>query len=128
MKVDKRLIAGDSFSDEAGYQAMRGFLRVAKRPTAVLALGNPQALGAMRAVGEVGLKIPDDISLVGFGDLPYADYLATPLTTVAQDVARLGQEASALMCEAMRRGKLGGAACRRVPTRLVLRSSVRGLN
>jgi len=127
VKIDEHLMVGDSFSEESGYHAMWILLGSKTPPTAVFALGNPQAMGAMRAVGEAGLRIPDDLSLVGFGDQPYAEYFATPLTTVAQDCRALGRWAFELLWEAIRSDQPFAGACCRVPTTLVRRSSVRKL-
>lgn len=123
--IDERLIIGDGFLEDSGYRAMRKLLRAKPRPTAVFAFGNLLSLGAMRAIREQGLAIPDDVSLVGFDGDPYADHLAAPLTTVAQDCRALGRRAFELFWDALRSGqRLDGPSCR-TPTTLTQRSSVR---
>ena len=87
------LVGDASWSCESGYAAMRSLLSGARRPTAVFASNDRLAIGAMRAVVESGLRVPDDISIVGVDDVEFSSYLSPPLTTVRQrlsDVATLG--------------------------------------
>ena len=110
VEIDERLIVGDSFLEDSGYRAMRRLLRSRRRPTAVFAFGNLLTLGVIRALNEAGLVIPEDISVVGFDDHPYADHLATPLTTVAQDCPAMAQQAFALLRETLGSGRPAGSA------------------
>ncbi|HML24788.1 MAG TPA: LacI family DNA-binding transcriptional regulator [Aggregatilinea sp.] len=83
----------DSWTAESGYQAMRSLLQASPRPTAVFAGNDRMAIGAMRAIIEAGLRIPDDISVVGIDDIELSSYQIIPLTTVRQslvDVATIG--------------------------------------
>jgi LacI family transcriptional regulator len=127
VEFDERLVVGDSFLEDSGYRAMRNLLRFRRRPTAVFAFGNLLALGVIRSLDEAGFVIPDDISVIGFDDHPYADHLATPLTTVAQDCRALGQQAFELLRETLSSGHPVDRVCRRVPTTLIQRRSVRTL-
>jgi len=87
-------IAGDDdWSCESGYRAMRELLQTNPLPTAVFAANDRMAIGAIRAITEIGLRIPQDISVVGVDDIELAAYQPTPLTTVRQslvDIATLG--------------------------------------
>jgi LacI family transcriptional regulator len=87
-------VVGDaSWSCESGYVAMHSLLRSEHIPTAVFASNDRLAIGAMRAAVERGLRVPDDISMVGVDDIEMAPFLTPPLTTVRQrlaDVATLG--------------------------------------
>ena len=83
----------DRWSGESGYKAMKELLTRVPRPTAVFAANDRLAIGGMRAIAEAGLRIPDDISLVGVDDIEFAAYVNPPLTTIRQpleDVATLG--------------------------------------
>lgn len=84
IKPDSSLIVGDDFGEENGYNKTRFLLSRRDPPTAILALSNLISLGAMRAIAETGLKIPDDISIISFDDQPYSALLACPMTTVEQ--------------------------------------------
>ncbi|MCC7209390.1 MAG: LacI family DNA-binding transcriptional regulator [Anaerolineae bacterium] len=86
-------VGDDSWSCESGYHAMRTLLDARPRPRAVFASNDRLAIGAMRAILEAGLRIPDDVSVVGVDDIEFAAYQTPPLTTVRQsltDVATLG--------------------------------------
>lgn len=86
-------VVNDGFNKEAGYLAMQQLLALnSKRPTAVFIASDIQALGAMKAVREAGLRIPDDIAIVGFDDIELAEYVG--LTTVRQPMLQMGRQAS----------------------------------
>jgi len=108
------------FSALGGYEAMQALLDLSHRPTAVFAMSDEMAMGAMRACTEAGLTVPGDVSVVGFDDVDWA--FTVGLTTVRQDAAELGAVAARLMIE-----RLEGETCDRrlvtVPTELVERSS-----
>jgi len=110
--------AGD-WSAASGYLAARTLLEQT-RPTALFAANDQMALGAYRAIAEAGLRVPHDISVIGFDDIDEAAMLAPPLTTVGQEWKRLGREAIrvALAMEAGAPPELV-----RLPTRLIVRDS-----
>ena len=90
------LMAEGDWSSHSGYQASRAMLQD-HRPTAVFAANDQMALGLLRALQEAGLRVPEDVSVVGFDDLPESGYFAPPLTTVRQDFRELGQRTMALV-------------------------------
>jgi DNA-binding LacI/PurR family transcriptional regulator len=93
INLDKKYIVTGDWSRESGRSAMKKLLSLKKLPTAVFVSGDEMALGAMEAVKEAGLKIPQDISFVGFDNIPQADLPGISLTTIQQpfsDLARLG--------------------------------------
>jgi LacI family transcriptional regulator len=80
----------DGFNREAGYQAMKRFLEMAAdRPSAVFISSDIQAAGAIKAIHESGLSIPEDIAIVGFDDIEMAEYLE--LTTMRQPMFEMGR-------------------------------------
>jgi DNA-binding LacI/PurR family transcriptional regulator len=80
----------DGFSRESGYEAMNRLLSKGKnRPTAMFISSDIQAVGAIKAIREKGLRIPEDISIVGFDDIELAEYLG--LTTVRQPIFEMGK-------------------------------------
>ncbi len=83
----------------SGYQSMKSMLEQGRHFTAVLAANDQMALGAMRAMREHGLRIPQDISIVGFDDVPEAAFYEPPLTTIRQDFALLGENSIAYLVE-----------------------------
>jgi DNA-binding LacI/PurR family transcriptional regulator len=99
--VDPDLIVGPDDLDspafatqEEGFEGMRRLLQLPQPPTAVFARNDAVAIGAMRAAREMGLRIPDDIAIAGFDNVPMSAYTTPPLTTVNQPTAVLGQSAA----------------------------------
>ncbi len=86
-----------SFSVEGGYQAAKQALSEPQRPTALFAANNFIAIGAFRALREAGLKVPDDISLVSFDDLPAPIVLDPFVTIVEQPAYEMGRQATSLL-------------------------------
>lgn len=117
------LIAGD-WSAECGYR--EGLKISADRSMTALFVANDQmALGVLRAFNETGVRVPDDISVVGFDDQPESAYFIPPLTTVAQDFEELGQRCIDLLLDRIEGGATGMAAT--VAPRLVVRSTTAAL-
>jgi DNA-binding LacI/PurR family transcriptional regulator len=87
------LVANGDGEPEAAVAAMEKLLTLAAPPTAVCCYNDMSALGAMRQIGARGLRVPEDISIVGFDDLFFASYLQPPLTTVRQPMRRMGKMA-----------------------------------
>jgi LacI family transcriptional regulator len=110
-----------------GEAAMTALLVRAPAVTGVLCHNDLMALGALRAVRAAGLRVPRDVSIVGFDDIDLAAYAEPPLTTVAQDTGRLGRwgvERLVALLQAGARGRDAGPfAPTTVPTRLVVRGS-----
>ena len=79
-------VVGDDFTVQNGYLETKLILQKKTQPTAIFALSNTIAMGAIKAIKEEGLRIPEDISIITFDDHPYLDFLSTPLTCVAQPV------------------------------------------
>ena len=84
-------IAGDDFSLQNGYLETKLLLQQKNRPTAIFSLSNTIALGCMKAFKEENIRIPEDVSLITFDDHPYLDYLATPLSCIAQPVSDISK-------------------------------------
>ena len=107
---------------EAGYSFACEFLKVKPLPTAVFAGGFYLALGVMKAIKDKGLRIPEDISLVGFDDYEIGEHLSPPLTTVRQPVYELGKKAGERILEWINLGKVK-ERWTILPTELVVRQS-----
>jgi alanine racemase len=93
------------------------------RPTAVLAMSDAMAIGAMRAAQERRLAVPDQISIVGFDDIELAQYTDPPLTTVHQPIRRKGEEAVRMLLSVIEGREPTRSEHRRLETRLVIRGS-----
>ncbi len=121
---DASLVRGDQFSESSGYEAARWLIGHHADITALIALSNQNSLGALQAAAELGYRIPDDLSLVTFDDHPFADFLATPLSTACQDVAELGRLAAKLIIERVKSGKRPRKTLHRVAVKVIERASV----
>ncbi len=91
LAVDENLIAEGGFVEEGGYDAMAKLLP--HKPDAVFAINDAMAVGAIRYLREQGLRVPEDVAVVGFDDAPIAASYKPALTTIAQPIAELGRQA-----------------------------------
>lgn len=86
--------SGDDRGEPGGYEAAKKLLSVKPRPDGIFCFNDPIALGAMRAILDAGLSIPEDIAVVGCGNVLYSDFLRVPLTSVDQDSSAIGRIAA----------------------------------
>ncbi|MGB6579075.1 MAG: substrate-binding domain-containing protein, partial [Streptosporangiaceae bacterium] len=91
--LDDDLIRWDSFSVLGGRAQAAGLLSLPHPPTAVVAGNDGQAFGVLQALGERGLRAPDDLSVVGFDDVPVASWATPALTTIRQPLAAMAATA-----------------------------------
>ncbi len=117
--VAREPLIGD-WAASSGYRNARQLL-ADDRPTAIFAGNDQMALGAIRAVMEAGLRVPEDVSGVGFDDSPEAEHFTPPLTTMRQDFAQLGRDTMTLVLAVLREEDTGTLLAR-VPN-LVVRQS-----
>jgi DNA-binding LacI/PurR family transcriptional regulator len=94
----KNLVRYGNFSPQSGYEAMSSLLNEEKKlPTAVFIASDVVAFGAMRAINEHNLKIPNDIALIGFDDVPLSRFMNPPLSTVRLPAKNIGRKAGELL-------------------------------
>lgn len=119
---DQNLVLDGGFTDLGGYRAVHQFLHgLNELPfTAIAAASDEMAAGAILALQDLGLRVPRDVSVTGFDDLPFARHLTPSLTTVRQPIREVGHHAAALLLD-----QLEGLTPRSVivPTELVARAS-----
>ena len=97
LKLDKKLIIEADFLTTGGYRATQQLLELSPRPTAIFASNDLSAFGAMDAIRQAGLDIPNDISVLGFDDIPQASTSYPKLTTVKQPLDQMGKLAVQLL-------------------------------
>lgn len=124
LAADSSLVAGDNFTEASGYHAAKRLLSQRPDITALFGFSIPNTMGAMRAAIELNRDVPTDLSLIAFDDSPFADLMRIPLTTVRQDVQRVGDLASELVMK-----ELGAKSAQRkrqhfVKTKIVHRNSI----
>ena len=111
--------------DSAGYQAMRELLRLTPIPDGVFCYNDSVAAGAIKAVLEAGLNVPNDVAIIGAGNVHYSDLLRIPLSTVDQSSLAIGERAAELMARCMEAKTPPLPQRILIPPRLVVRESSR---
>jgi len=106
---------------ESGYEAMQRLLRGCREFTAVFAAGDLLAIGAMRALREARLRVPDDVSVIGIDDIDIAAFLWPPLTTVCQSIAHMATVGVQLLLDILQGKEVPGQTV--IEPRLILRES-----
>jgi LacI family transcriptional regulator len=118
--------SGDHLGTEGGYRAAMKLLTVSPRPDGIFCYNDPSAMGAMRAILEAGLRVPEDMALVGCGNIPYSDSLRVPLTSVDQGSEAIGRQAAAMALRlAAQKAVRRKAKVELIPVQLVARESTR---
>jgi DNA-binding LacI/PurR family transcriptional regulator len=97
IKFNKDYLSLGEFLEEGGYHAMKKLLNLKKIPSAIVAADDLMAFGAIRAIKESGLRIPEDVAIVGFNDTPLANYIEPSLSSVEIFVHELGYSASEIL-------------------------------
>jgi LacI family transcriptional regulator len=121
---DKVRISGGDFSVRNGYLETKLALSSPHMPTAIFAMSNTIMLGAIKAIRESGLAIPDDISIVSFDNNVYLDYLNPAITRVGQPIGEIGTLAVKILTQRMEEGS-DRKAQMQLPPKLVLGNSVK---
>lgn len=119
------IVEGD-FEPEGGYAAAEALFAKPTQPTALFVFSDPMALGVLSAAHQHGKRVPDDLSVIGYDDVPMANYFSPPLTTIHQPKYRLGQKAAAILLAKVNKEEPQSKVLTLHPE-LIERSSVRDL-
>lgn len=119
---DETLVRRGSFDFASGLCLTQTLLDLPNRPTAIFACNDVMAIGAMHAVLTAGLRVPEEISVIGFDDVPVAPYTNPPLTTIAQPIAGFGQTAIQMLLARIADKDLP-AQRQTLPMHLIIRAS-----
>ena len=123
LPVNENWIVTGDFDQHKAYEAAGDILKLSKRPTALFCSDDYMAIGAMRRFKEAGLRIPEDIALVGFDDIELAAFVKPALTTVRQPMFKMGETAARIVLDIIRK-KLKPPVQRFMPVELIERESV----
>ena len=123
---ENAIVVGNDFSIQNGYLETKLLLNSSPRPTAIFALSNTIGLGAIKAIREAGIRIPEDISLIAYDDNIYMDYLVPPVTRIGQPVEEMGKLAFKLLYESIEHKKRVSTQIELAPN-LITRESVQNL-
>ena len=124
--LEPDLIQTGDYSRKAGFAGTQRLLNLSDPPTAIFASNDQSATGAIKAVLEAGLRVPDDISVVGFDNVPEAAYAHPRLTTVDQSIAKMGYIATEMLISLIE-GDALESDLYKVPTQLIVRDSCRAV-
>ncbi|HVU48279.1 MAG TPA: LacI family DNA-binding transcriptional regulator [Terracidiphilus sp.] len=115
--------SGDHLGERGGYDATQKLLSGKTRPDGIFCFNDPAALGTMRAILDAGLRIPEDVAVVGCGNLSYSDLLRVPLSSVDQGSQSIGKAAAALALKLTQDKTLRRPKSQLVAPHLVVRTS-----
>ena len=124
--LEPDLIQTGDYSRKAGFAGTQRLLNLSDPPTAIFASNDQSATGAIKAVLEAGLRVPDDISVVGFDNVPEAAYAHPRLTTVDQSIDKMGYIATEMLISLIE-GDALESDLYKVPTQLIVRDSCRAV-
>lgn len=113
VRYDESLVIRGDYHAQSGMDITNSLLKMDPRPTAIFALNDLMALGALRAAAEAGCRVPRDLAVVGYDDLELSQFTNPPLTTIAQPKNEIGKQAVNLLVSRMFQKE-------RAPSRLVL--------
>ncbi len=123
--LDLNYVAVGGCDDEGGYRAARQLLGLKQPPDGIFCHNDPIAAGAIKAILEAGLRVPQDIAIIGAGNVRYSDLLRVPLSTIDQGSTKIGETAAEFLMESFNsKSNLGGRTVLLEP-RLVVRESSR---
>jgi DNA-binding LacI/PurR family transcriptional regulator len=122
LPIDPDLVVQCGPTIEDSYNATLQLLKLPSPPTAILAINDLLAIGALRAIKDLNLNVPQDVSLVGYDDIPLAKYLDPRLTSASKNGEKMGQEAMRLLLARLDDGERPRQKIR-IPARLILRES-----
>lgn len=123
LEVDEALVRVGDFRESSGREQMAALWALPQRPTAVFVANNLMTTGALVQLADLGVRIPDDVSVVGFDDLPLATLLAPPLTVIARPELEQGMAAARLLMERLGAVEPPPATRLVLPVDLVVRGS-----
>lgn len=126
LPLDPNLIQIGDFTQEMGYRCAQKLLALPVRPTAIFAANDKSAIGAIEAINENGLTVPEDISVVGFDNIEEASFVNGGLTTVDQFITDMGRVAVEMLVNLIQNKPIEHYIYR-MPTRLIVRNTCRAV-
>jgi LacI family transcriptional regulator len=127
LPLTPELFAEGNYLRHGGLVAARKLLTLPDRPTAIMAANDQTAFAILEVANELGIRVPDDLSLIGFDNVPDGEYTTPPLTTVAQSLVGMGSLAADLLMQMLEGRKVENRIFE-LPTRLIVRDSCRALS
>jgi LacI family transcriptional regulator len=119
---DETMVIEGDWSATSGQSALQEFVEEGRIPTAVFAQNDRMAMGVLRAARDANIKVPSQLAVIGVDDMPLSSYFDPPLTTMRQDMPRIGQEATGMLLEIIKK-KNPAVRELKLPAQLVVRHS-----
>jgi DNA-binding LacI/PurR family transcriptional regulator len=117
INLDPNLIITGDWSATSGNQALKKLFNLSSPPTAIFAQNDRMAIGVLCSAREIGIIVPDELSVIGIDDMPLSSYFDPPLTTMKQDLQSIGREAAHLLIAAVEKKEVS-------PKQLLLKASL----
>ncbi len=122
IKFDKTMIIEGDWTATSGQSALISFIEQGRVPTAVFAQNDRMAMGVLRAARDANIKVPTQLAVIGVDDMPLSSYFDPPLTTMRQDIPRIGREATRILLDIIKT-KTTELHDLKLPAQLVVRRS-----
>lgn len=122
--IDESLMLGGNFSVESGYRLLREFWEMDERPSAVLVTNYEMTIGAIMAINELGIQVPEELSIIGFDNIQMAHVVKPPLSIVEQPMKEIGETAARLILKRLDENYDGFPEIHRLKTKLHVKESV----
>lgn len=119
---ESRYVIPGDFTELSGYSSTKALMSQKKPPTAIFCSNDEMAIGAVKAIQEIGLRVPYDVSIIGFDDISKASMVYPPLTTIRQPLFKMGENAANLLLDLIKGTKID-KTCVVLQTELVIRGS-----
>lgn len=127
LEVDPQLIKYGDYKIQSGFDLFQELLRIEQPPTAIYVTNYEMTLGSVIAINENNIKIPDDVSLIGFDNLELARAVKPSLSIVVQPVQQIGETAAQVLLKRLKGEQNGFSSISRLKTELLIRDSVKNL-
>jgi LacI family transcriptional regulator len=128
LEFNEGLALSGRYDLESGYNAMQEILDMKERPTAVFCSNDEMALGAMKAIKQRDIEMPDVMSIAGFDDMGFTAYLTPALTTILRPIEDMSRESSQILMNKIESNKFEEPGTIHFNTKLIIRDSVRKIN
>lgn len=122
---EEHMLTAEFYSFEHGYEVGELFAKMDKYPSAMFVVSDIVAMGFIKALKDYGIKVPEDVSVVGFDDLPFSKHFEPSLTTIHQDTKVLGEKAAIKLLELMKSKDEERTGVVKVPVELMVRDSTK---
>ena len=106
---DETMVIEGDWSATSGQERLLSFVEQGRIPTAIFAQNDRMAMGVLRAARDVNIKVPSQLAVIGVDDMPLSSYFDPPLTTMRQDMPRIGQEATRMLLDIIQKKNTGTA-------------------